>query len=249
VATRKMRPETASFDEEMLWKRFREHSDIVARSLLVEKYSPLVKTLAATLFAKRHDDEVEFDDFFQFGMVGLIESIDRYEPEKGAAFKTFASYRIRGAILNGLEKTTERHEQYAFRARLRKERIESITSVDGKEQKDDLFEEMVEVALGLAICYMLEDTGLVQDTSGTNNNQAYDSNEMFIVKTRLIETIADLPDRQRSIIAQHYFEGISFNDIAKSMSVTKGRVSQIHKQALQMLRDKLGGNLSLDEFF
>lgn len=244
-----MQLDIADLDDEILWKRFRENSDLAARSILIEKYSSLVKILAASLFAKRFDDEVEFDDFFQYGMVGLIQSLDRYEPGKGAAFQTFATYRIRGAILNGLEKETERHEQYAFRARLRKERIESVTSTEGSVRQSSLFEELVEVALGLAICYMLEDTGLVQNPARENCEQIYDSKEMSILRSRLLESIEILPEREKLIISEHYFEHNGFNEIADKLGLSKGRVSQIHKRALQMLREKLGNDPSINECF
>lgn len=235
--------------EELLWSRYREQTDLAARTLLIEKYSFLVKTLAATLYANRPDDEVEFDDFYQLGMVGLIESIDRYQSGRGATFQTFATYRIRGAILSGLEKTTERREQYAFRSRLRKGRLESIAADNGLMREESLFEELVEVAFGFAICYMLEDTGLVHDPTRGGMGKAYDSQEFYLLKMRLIGFVDELPEKERFIIARHYFEHVDFSEIAEQLRLSKGRVSQLHKLALQFLRRKLGGDQQLDQCF
>lgn len=244
-----MQHKSGDLNDDLLWSRYWGQSDVATRDLIIEHYSSLVKVVAASLYAQRPDDEVEFDEFFQYGMVGLIESVDRYEPDKGASFRTFATYRIRGAILNGLEKITERHEQRAYLGRLRKERLASITATDDKRNDISLFEEMTEVALGLAICYMLEDTGLVQDPANASGDQAYQAKELLFLKASLIESVDFLPERERLIIHSHYFQHSNFNDIAEMLGVTKGRVSQLHKRALLQLREKLGGGLSLNECF
>jgi RNA polymerase sigma factor for flagellar operon FliA len=243
-----MQQKTCQLDEKLLWDSFLAHSDHDARKTLIEKYTSFVKIIAASIYSQRNDDEVDFEDYLQYGMIGLIESIDRYKPEKGAVFRTFATYRIRGSILNGLTKSTERHEQNAYRTKLRKERLNSITT-DYKTRKDSLFSELVEVALGMAICYMLEDTGLVQDPSKVVIGQDEEASELALLKLRLVESVKTLPERERLIVEYHYFKHADFNELSDILGVTKGRVSQIHKRALALLRDRLGGWSSLDESF
>src|SRR5437868_7509571 len=72
------------------------------RAGLVAAYTPLVRRLAARVYARRIGGELEYADLVQIGMVGLLEAIDRYTPARGVRFETFATYRVEGAILNGL---------------------------------------------------------------------------------------------------------------------------------------------------
>lgn len=240
---------TDDLNEDSLWDPKRGPLDCDARTALIDQYSSLVKTVSATLYSRRYDDEVEFDEYYQFGMVGLVESVDRYEPGQGALFETFATYRIRGAILNGLEKMTERREQNAYRSRLSKERLESLAENNDNEHEVSLFEEMAEVALGMAICYMLDDTGLVQAPNKIADEQAYQAQELSQLRDRLIKSIDTLPERERLIMHSHYFQHASFTNLAEILGITKGRVSQLHKRALQLIRKHLVENQSLDGYF
>ncbi|MEE8058556.1 MAG: sigma-70 family RNA polymerase sigma factor [Pseudomonadales bacterium] len=239
----------AELDIEGLWTRCRDLSDIAARNALIEHYSKLVRMVAASLYGKRPDDEIEFDEYYQFGLVGLIQSVDRYRPDKNAAFETFASYRIRGAILNGLEKVTERRDQSAFRARMRKERLASLSDTNNKKQNSSLFEEMVNLTLGLAVGFMLEDTSLIQKDEANYDDRAYQSTELSRLKSLLVDAVDTLSERERLVIQYHYFQQTPFENIADILSVSKGRVSQIHKRALMAIREKLRGPENLDGYF
>lgn len=230
-----------------LWRRHLAEHDVQARAELIETHTALAKKIAASMYARRYRDHIEFDEFFQFGLVGLIESVDRYDPDKGASFETFASYRIRGSIINGLGKMTEMRSQSAYRQRLRKDRMTSLSASDDKAGAD-LFDEMVELTLGLAIGFLLEDTGLAASSSENTGDQAYKSNHLAQLRELLIRAIDDLPERESQIVRYHYLQGAQFEVIADLLGVTRGRVSQLHKRALQRLRDRLGQDQSLDTF-
>jgi RNA polymerase sigma factor for flagellar operon FliA len=241
--------ETDDLNTELLWHRFGVEKDASARTALIENYTSLTRVIAASLFARRSGDDIEFEEYVQLGIIGLIESIDRYKLEKGVPFEAYAKHRIRGAILNGLIKMSERREQYAFRARLRRERLDSIADGYGPTDGECLFEEMVEVALGMAIGYMLEGTGLIRDTTNPSVDNAYQAHELSQLRERLVESSKTLPERERFIIQQHYFRRESFSSISKVMGVSKGRVSQLHKRALNMLRKHLADCQSLDGYY
>ena len=98
-------------DESELWQQYLTKPTAEYRDILINKYSGYANILAAKLFASRQVLEIEFDEFKQFSMVGLIESIDRYNPSLGATFKTYASHRIKGAVLDGIEKYCEKQQQ------------------------------------------------------------------------------------------------------------------------------------------
>jgi RNA polymerase sigma factor for flagellar operon FliA len=241
--------ERDGFDVESQWRRYQTSRDLSLRTALIEHYRSFAKKIAASLYARRYCDDVEFEEYMQYAMLGLIESIDRYRMDRGATFESYAKYRIRGAILNGLEKMSERREQYAYRARLLKERTHSITEGGSDKNGDNLFEEMVETVLGLAVCYMLEGTGLIRDGANSSVNQTYQAQELLQLRERIVETAESLPEREKFIIQRHYFEQESFTSLSKIMGITKGRVSQLHKRAISLLRDKIIENNSLDGYY
>lgn len=244
-----MPQEPDGLNADMLWHRYQKDQDTESRTTLIEYYRPLNQMIAASLYSRRTGDDVEFEEYVQFGIVGLIEAVDRYQIDKGVPFEAYAKHRIRGAILNGLKKMSEKREQFAYRSRLRRERMDSISGEQGANAQGDLFEEMVEVALGMAISYMLEGTGLIRHKPNVAADNAYQAHELSQLRDRLIESTNMLPERERFIIEKQYFEGESFTSIARVMGVSKGRVSQLHKRALNLLRRQLVDNQSLDGYY
>ena len=107
---------------------------------------------------------------------------------------------------------------------------------------------MVELTIGLAIGFLLEDTGLATGSNESTGDQAYTSNNLAQLRQLLTGAIDDLPERESQIVRYHYLQGAQFEAIADLLGVTKGRVSQLHKRALQRLRDRLGQEQSLDTF-
>ena len=168
-------------EEAQLWSRWRGAGDAAARDRLVLHYLPFARALAAVHYRGRIHADVEFDDYLQLARLGLMESVDRYEPERGAQFKTYVAHRIRGALLNGLEKATEKSQQIAARKRLQAERLESVKSAAldaaashpfdegratargpaARSRQSTLLAYLAEVGIGIALGVMLEDTGMV----------------------------------------------------------------------------------------
>ncbi len=232
---------TQSFDpapEEVaeLWQRWREHADMDARRALFDRYTPFVRMLAAKLYAGRHIAETEFDEFLQFGLVGLLESIDRYQPAREVPFTAFAGARINGAILNGLAKLSDRQEQITLRARLRRERVEAIKPVAGRGE--DALGALAEVAVGLAVGFMLEGSGLYAEIEPVSQGtDPYAHREVAELQRVLLALVEALPDQERTVIRYHYFQRMTVEQIGTLIGVTKGRVSQVHRQALRRLRE------------
>jgi RNA polymerase sigma factor for flagellar operon FliA len=236
--------------EKDLWRSLRERGDMLARQQLLDHYLALARTIAAQLYSQRADNDAAFEDYRQFAYVGLIESVDRYDFSSEASFNTFASYRIRGSILNGIQKLSERKEQAAFRARFRKERIASITE-DGVESKgkNELFGEMVDLAVGLAMGYMLEDVGIFQETDAVSEDLTSEAGHMAGIINRLSQIIDAMPEREQKVIRYHYYDHISFDHIAEILNIGKSRVSQLHKRALELIRRTLMDGQRLDDYY
>jgi RNA polymerase sigma factor for flagellar operon FliA len=219
-----------------LWQRWHAHADMDARRELVDRYTPFVRMLAAKLYAGRHIAETEFDEFLQFGLVGLLEAIDRYQPAREVPFTAFAGARINGAILNGLAKLSDRQEQISLRARLRRERVDAIKPVAARGE--DALGALAEVAVGLAVGFMLEGSGLYAEIEPVSQGtDPYAHREVAELQRVLLALVEALPDQERTVIRYHYFQRMTVEQIGALIGVTKGRVSQVHRQALRRLRE------------
>jgi RNA polymerase sigma factor FliA len=234
-----------------LWQEFGTTRDPQLRQGLVRRYLEMTHRIAASLFAKRIHNTVSFDDYLQYGRVGLLEAIDRYDPAREASFETFAGYRIRGAILNGLEKSTESAAQAAHRRHARnRERVQSLLPgvardpqaqaefIDAASSEPDLdpFASMVDVAILLAMGYVLEDSG-EWNPAGADRGDPYRSVQLERVRARLNLLVDALPQRERLIVRYHYFEHMEFQTIGEVLELSKGRVSQLHSRALRLIRE------------
>jgi RNA polymerase sigma factor FliA len=211
---------------------------------LVVKHLPLVRMLAGKLYRMRWDNSIHFDDYCQMGAIGLIEAAHRYDPSRGAQFGTFASWRITGAILNGLESASEVHQQRAARRRLQGERIESLhLPMAGGPAADDTvagaLARVSAVAIGLAVGFMLEGSGMYAEGAETTNRDGYANLATKQLLQRLRHTVEALPPQERAVIQGHYFQQRPFIELAEQLGLTKGRISQIHRQAVDLLRSTL----------
>ena len=243
---------SVEIDEPALWRAWREAADEGARSSLIEHYVPLARRIAAQLFARRPDDVADFDDYLHYGTIGLMEAVDRYRPGGDAAFATFATYRIRGAILNGLEKVSERRDASAFRKRAQNDRIRSLRdagTLPEEGDEDDAFRALVETTIGLAIGVILDEPVEAMPEPRTKGPGVYDQVAVRRLREELVQGIADLPERESAIVRAHYLEHVPFVEIAERLGVTKGRVSQLHGRALGLLRDGLRAGRAFDDYF
>jgi RNA polymerase sigma factor for flagellar operon FliA len=248
--------ETDLEPEAALWDDYRRSRDPQVRHRLVRRYLGMTQRIAASLFGRRIGNSASFDDYLQCARVGLLEAIDRYDPTREASFATFAGYRIRGSVLNGLEQSSESAAQAAHRrhARLR-ERAQSLASAAGgsagslhrglaTQGHADRFAGMVDVTILLAMGYVLEDNG-DWNPAGAETNDPYRSLELERVRARLNQLVDVLPERERWIVRYHYFQHMEFQEIGELLEVSKGRVSQLHARALQLIRE---GYEALEEF-
>ena len=234
--------------EAALWGRLRETGDLVARAEIASLYLPFARMVAATCFARRIDDDIPFGDYHQWAIVGMMESIDRFDPAREARFKTFASPRMRGRILDGLDGASEKRRQVAVRRRLLAERVAaartSAAPAEGKGEDgagSSLFAYLAEVGIGLALGRMLEDTAMFDD--GTQQasvpDRAYAQAELLQLRRQLHRLLERLSPQERVVVQSHYLNGELFEDVARRMGLTRGRISQLHRSALARLRAML----------
>ena len=255
AAKRTAEPMAGSEDSEsMLWDRLCRASDALARQVLIERYIPYARIVAASYYARRIDDDIDFADYFQMASMAVVESIDRFDPSRGVQFKTFAARRMHGAILSGIERFTEKQQQVAVRRRLAAQRVQAAKSdasarmANGSPEGADVFTFLAEVGIGLALGVLLEGTGMVdRDALGQSSEPdgLYQQVELAQLRQRVAKLVDKLPEQQRTVLHSHYVLDTTFEQIAGDMRLSKGRVSQIHKQALETLRRRISDRPSL----
>lgn len=222
-------------DEQLLWQRYAASRELDDRDRLVTRYGELARMFAARLFAARQVAGLEFSDFQQYALLGLIEAIERFDSSRGATFTTYATYRIRGAILSGIEKYTEQQQQIAHRSRLRTERKRALTESVVAEITDP-FLQLAEIAIGSAIGLMLENSLMYQSHDVAYEHNIYHRREVADLSRVLSEMVDTLSESERKVVRYHYFQQMPFDEIASRLALSKGRISQLHRQALSHLQ-------------
>jgi RNA polymerase sigma factor for flagellar operon FliA len=242
-----------------LWRRYKEEGDSTARERLVVAYSPMVKFVAGRLGAglPSHVDDA---DLISYGLMGLIGAIERFEPERGIKFETFAMTRIRGAIIDELRSLdwvprsvrSRAREIEAAQAKLEHELQRAPSEVELADRlemsEDDLQMALLEIANSSV--YALDELWTVSDSSGDKvslldtiaDDAAADPQEALAtseVKERLAEAIASLPEREQLVVALYYYENLTLREIGEVLGVTESRVSQLHTKAVMRLKSGL----------
>jgi RNA polymerase sigma factor for flagellar operon FliA len=226
-----------------LWATLRTQPTVVAREAVFAHYLPYARAIAAQLFAGRHRDDVEFKDFLQLACIGLLESIDRFDPDRGFLFQTFCTARLKGCVLAGITRLSDGQEQVLLQRRMRRERTASLESEpDADRGSQDTFQKLATLAVGLALGFLLDDTGIVEDcvTKPAPYGNAYQTVAWRQTRERLHAAVGRLAERDQKIIRYHYFHGLAFEQIADILGLTKGRISQLHRAALLALRVQIG---------
>ena len=206
-------------------------------------------TQVATALAGSLPRHVSYDDLIGWGTLGLFDAMRRYDPSK-ASFKTFARYRIRGAILDGLrsEDPVSRHDRKLFRRA--QAAIEQLALALGREPD----EEEAARAFGTSISEWqalrtrFGRVGLIPDPTQPHMNTDWlpgrlpDAYEMALsaeCRSMLDSAIATLPRRYGAVILLYYRRDLTMKEIATRLGVNESRVSQIHKAALERLKREL----------
>lgn len=242
-----------------LWRRYKSEGNEAARERLVVAYSPLVKFVAGRLGAglPAHVDDA---DLISYGLMGLIGAIERFEPERGIKFETFAMTRIRGAIIDELRSLDWVPRSVRSRAR----EIEAAQSKLEHELQRGPTEAELAAKLGLSeeelqgslleiansSVYALDELWTISDSSGDqvslldtiSDPRADDPQESLAsseVKDRLTEALASLPEREQLVVALYYYESLTLREIGEVLGVTESRVSQLHTKAVMRLKSAL----------
>lgn len=237
-----------------------EHTMYTAKGRLdldsmLKQYSPLVRRLAHQMIAKLPAN-VEIDDLIQVGMIGLTDALSRFDAAQGVQFETFATQRIRGAMLDEL-----RGNDYLSRGTRKQQRsIES--AVHKLEQKLGRAPAESEIAreMGMSLTEYQELLGKVrgtqlvylEDMSGDEGDNDYLDRHVadegmnplaqlqdHRMRSALVDAIKNLPEREQYVMSMYYEQDMNLKEIAAVLKVTESRVCQLHSQSIARLRVKL----------
>lgn len=238
-------------DTARLWTSFVLGRDAAVREQLIAAYAGFARIMAAKVYARRVYTEMEFGDYLQYATVGMIEAIDRFEPQRGHKFETYAAPRVNGAILSGVEESSEIQQQITARRRVITQRVASLDGGAAQDRLDligpqEIFARLAEVAIGLAVGFALEDSGMHRPDDADYADNSYHGVELKQLQSRMTGMVAELTGNQHAVVYAHYMQHIGFDDIAQKLQLSRGRVSQIHKEALGVLRARLQDRGGID---
>lgn len=222
---------------------------------LIDQYAPLVKRIAWHLMA-RLPASVDIDDLVQNGMLGLLDALGRFEDGMGAQFETYALARIRGAMLDGLRESdwlprTVRKEMRRVETVLQKLEHEKgrppseseLASALGMSLAD--YQRLLQEARGYQIVY-LEDLAAENEDFLEHHVMETAPDPLTLLeesdtRAALAAAIAQLPEREKLMMALYYEQDMNLREIGTVMGVTESRVCQLHAQAVARLRAALVG--------
>ncbi len=218
----------------------------IDRQQATVQHYPFIRHIARRL-TRRLPTYLALDDIIAAGMVGLMESINRYDPSKSDSFNSFAEFRIKGAILDTLRESDylSREQRTSFEA-IKKARQDLIRQLGREPEPEELaqavgcdLEQYYELTTRAAaqrskpIGEQVTSTDLLEH-QGTS--QLADGNRAEL-KTLLMDAVDRLPERLQRIISLLYFKDMNLKEIGEILGVTESRVCQLHIQAVQLLRD------------
>jgi RNA polymerase sigma factor for flagellar operon FliA len=239
-----------------LWRRFGERREQPLRDRLVLHYAPLVKYVAGRV-GTGLPAHVEVADLIQSGIFGLVDAIEKFEPERGLKFETYAMQRIRGAILDDLRAQDWVPRSVRGRAREVERALERLgaqlrrTPTDA-ELADELglsLHELRDVYAQLQLTSVVALDELAAAGRGPTpladileDQEALDPVALLVDqdnRRQLAQAIAHLAERDRVVVTLYYFENLTLAEIGRVLGVTESRVCQLHTRAVLRLRAKL----------
>ncbi len=223
-----MRNTAKKYDDSiLLWELWFNEKTIENKNNLVVYYLDWVKKQAKKIFFKYPNNSLELADYIHWGTIGLIESIFRYDPSIKSSFEAFAILRVKGEILTNLSKISDESAISSVKNKLISERINSLSSDEAN------FDDILDFVKTFTIGVILEDEMIFSDNSEYITKEPFMCD--FIFDKQLDKGISSLSTNERLVVNYHYYSQLNFSDIAELLALTKGRVSQIHREALEKL--------------
>ncbi len=244
-----------------LWELYSKDKTSELREKIIIEYASLVKIVAGKLGIYLGYN-VEYDDLVGYGTFGLIDAIDKYDFDKGVKFETYASLRIRGAILDQVRRMdwlprTVRQKQKKMDAAYQKLETESGKFATDEELAAELeisveelgqWQAQTKAAGVVSLDEYLEqgsENGIVAGTESEDFTQPEKQMEQKAMKELLVQSLESLTEKEKKVILLYYYEELTLKEISEVLEVSESRISQLHTKAIQKLRLKLGNQIEM----
>ena len=247
-------------DVNVLWSQYQEVGNHDIRDTLILHYSPLVKYVASRVSVGLPQN-VEHADLVSYGMFGLIDAIDKFEPDRGFKFETYAISRIKGAILDELRSIDWVPRSVRSKVRSVEKAIAKLEARMGRAPTDeevatelgwteDQFQSVLSQisVVGMAaldeILLVGGDRGealTLGDTIADSHHGPTGAFEVTEVRQMLSQAINGMPEREKVVLTLYYYESLTLSEIGRVLGVTESRVCQIHTKAMIQLRSRMSG--------
>ena len=249
-----------AIEKEKLWEEYQKNPTPKLREQLIIEYAQLVRLVAGRL-SMYLGHNVEYDDLVSYGIFGLIDAIDKFNLEKNVKFETYASLRIRGAILDQIRKM----DWIPRAVRQKQKKIdEAIKNIEMKTGKTALDEEIAS-ELGVSEDEYLNWQSQLKVTNvvslnefveqGTEpamdatKNSHFAQPEDVVAESELKEVLAQsletLTEKERRVIELYYYEELTLKEISIILEVSESRISQLHTRALAKMKKKMGSYMDI----
>lgn len=237
------------------------------RERLILEYAPLVKTIAGRL-GMRLPQHVSQDDLVSAGIMGLLDAVEKFNSDKGVAFKSYAEFRIRGAMLDELRSMdwvprSVRRNARQLEAAFLKVENENMRPATDEEVAEELGIDMPSYyalldetrgvslisddELNQVVSKEAHDFRLFKTPSELSPDNPSDTLDMAEIRDVIAEAIEKLPNTERTVVTLYYYEELTMKEIGEVMEYTESRISQLHTKAVLRLKGSLRGYFSRQE--
>ena len=228
------------------------------REEVILQYSPMIKYVANRI-AMRLPPHIEVDDLISVGVLGLMDAISKYDPGRGAKFKTYAEFRVRGAILDELRSMDWVPRSIRQKASQVDKVVQGLQAKLRRTPEDeevaqemglslDQFHETLNETISIPL-FSLEDLGIAKESgdqqslldclAGKADADPQTQVRLVELKEIIAKAIDALPEKERLMVSLYYYEELTMKEIGAVLDITESRVSQIHSKAVYRLRTKL----------
>lgn len=246
-------------DELKLWKDYKATKAPDLREKLILKYAPLVKYVAGKV-AIGMPKKIEYDDLVGYGVFGLLDAIDKYEPDRNTKFKTYAITRIKGSIFDELRSIDWVPRTVRQKAKELEKAIVELDEKLGRSPNDDEIAEKLGITeKELQKLYLTLSSTTVSSVQDTYTNEDSEDEKHAVIgtieaspnynpelisekdeiKTMISQIIDELSDKEKQVLILYYYEDLTLKEIGEVLEVTESRVSQLHTKAIFKLKAKL----------
>ncbi|MCL2260514.1 MAG: FliA/WhiG family RNA polymerase sigma factor [Fibromonadales bacterium] len=246
-------------DLEALWTEYKDHGSHAARDKLLAEYTPLVRYTAQRM-AINLPRSVQLGDLIGAGVMGLIKAVESFDSGREVKFETYATHKIRGAILDDLREQDWIPRSIRQKARMIKNAYSELEKEIGRTPYDNEvaehlnlkpaeFEDLLSEVAPTTIVSLNEvmsdnygestNVSLIDTIEDTTIENPLDRLGMEEAKKILASALMALPENERHVIALYHYEEMTLKEIGAAMNLTEGRVSQIHSKAMLKLKAKL----------